>query len=76
MGLVWNISSNGISMLMSQPLDPGTTIQAELRTTNDAFALPLSFRVAHVSRLRTGDFMLGGQFTKRLASEEMRPFLG
>jgi hypothetical protein len=74
-GLVWNISTGGVSMLLNDPLERGATLQAELRTVDNAVVLPLTLRVAHVLRLQTGDYVIGGQFGRPLAAEEMQPFL-
>jgi hypothetical protein len=76
LGLVWNISAGGVSMLVHERLEPGVTVQGELASSDEAFALPVRLRVAHVARLRTGDYVVGGQFDRLLAPEEMRPFVG
>ena len=74
-GLVWNISTSGISMLVHQRLKPGATVAAELKTANDRVVLPVTLRVAHVAPLRTGDYIVGGSFARPLDLEEMRQFL-
>jgi hypothetical protein len=74
-GLVWNISSGGVSMLLNERLEPGATIQCELSSAEQGVDLPVTLRVAHVTQLRNGDYMVGGQFDRPLAAEEMRPFL-
>src|SRR5262245_54623699 len=76
LGLVWNISAGGVSMLVHERLEPGATVHGELASSDESFALPVRLRVAHVARLRTGDYVVGGQFDRLLAPEEMRPFLG
>jgi hypothetical protein len=76
MGLVWNLSSTGISMLLNRGLESGTTVLAQLATMNAEFTLPLTLRVAHVALMRTGDFILGGQFSRELTETEMRNFVG
>jgi len=73
-GLVWNISAGGISMLLRERLDRGATVRGALETAN-ANALPVSLRVAHVAQLRTGDYMVGAEFDRALTADEMRPFL-
>jgi hypothetical protein len=76
LGLVWNISASGVSMLLRDRPEPGASLDAELKTTNGAHSLPLRLRVAHVSKLRTGDYIMGGQFPRHLEPDEMKPFLG
>jgi hypothetical protein len=73
-GLVWNLSASGVSMLLNVPLEPGTGLCAELaNAAGEAVRLGLS--VVHLSRLRTGDYVLGGQFTRPLDEAELRPFV-
>lgn len=74
-GLVWNISTSGISMLLNCPLDRGAAVKGVLATTNDGYTLPVTLRVAHVAQLQTGDYLIGGQFDRPLAADEMRHFL-
>ena len=75
-GLVWNISTSGISMLLHRRLEPGTPLSAELRTAAESGGLPLTLVVAHVSPLITGDYVMGAQFVRPLGAEELRPFVG
>jgi hypothetical protein len=76
LGLVWNISNRGVSILVHKRIDPGTTLYAELMTASETYTLPLVLTVAHVSELRTGDFILGAQFSRPLSTEELGPFIG
>lgn len=75
MGLVWNLSNSGISMLFNQSLNSGANLLAQLSTMDAEYSLPLTLRVAHVSQLATGDFIIGGQFSRMLTDEEMRHFV-
>jgi hypothetical protein len=75
-GLVWNLSASGLSMLLNEALEPGAAIIAEIMTESGGSKLPVTVRVAHVTKLRTGDYFLGAQFDRPLTGEEMRPFLG
>jgi hypothetical protein len=73
-GLVWNLSTTGVSMLLNVKLEPGELFGAELVCAGDA-ALRLGLAVVHVSRMRTGDYVLGGQFSRPLDEDELRPFV-
>ena|SRR5262245_60312965 len=75
LGLVWNISASGVSLLFNDALQAGTMLQGDLATERGA-ALPVSLRVVHVSKLQTGDYILGCQFERPLSADEMRPFVG
>jgi hypothetical protein len=74
LGLVWNISATGISLLFNEPVRPGTTLRGELATELGAVHAVV-LRVVHASRLQTGDFILGCQFDRPLSADEMRPFI-
>jgi hypothetical protein len=74
-GLVWNISTGGVSMLFNEKLERGVTLKGVLTTSTDGFSLPVTMRVAHVAKLQTGDYLIGTQFDRPLAAEEMRHFL-
>ena len=76
LGLVWNLSRTGISMLLHEAVEPGQEVIGELNTLNDKNALPVALRAVHLNKLRTGDYFLGAQFKRPLSPEEMRPFLG
>ena len=73
-GLVWNLSTTGVSMLLNLRVEPGTQLFAELaNAAGDVVRVGLS--VVHLSPLRTGDFILGGQFSRVLDEFELRPFV-
>ncbi|HEY1380629.1 MAG TPA: PilZ domain-containing protein [Gemmataceae bacterium] len=74
-GLVWNISTTGVSMLLNTRVDRGAALRGVLATTNDGFSLPVTLRVAHVAKLQTGDYLIGSQFDRALSADEMRHFV-
>jgi hypothetical protein len=76
LGLVWNLSSSGVSMLLHEPLEPGTVIVGALTTEEEGTSLPIRLRAVHLNKIRTGDYFLGAKFESPLSLEEMRPFLG
>jgi hypothetical protein len=75
MGLVWNISTSGVSMFLDEPPQLGVTLPAVITTMDEQQTLPVRLRVMHVRPIRTGDFFLGAQFERPLETGEMRPFL-
>src|SRR5262249_362519 len=75
LGLVWNISTSGVSMLLTEPRDSGATLAGTLETETGGHALPVRVRVIHVKKLDNGDYFVGGQFDRPLAADEMRPFV-
>jgi len=74
-GLVWNISTNGLSMLVHRQLETGTLLEGVLLTGDEESSLMIEFRVAHVGPLRTGDFIIGGPFVRPLETAELAPFV-
>jgi hypothetical protein len=73
-GLVWNLSVTGVSMLLNVRLEPGEQFGAELACAGGA-GLRVGLAVVHVSRMRTGDYVLGAQFNRPLDEYELRPFV-
>jgi hypothetical protein len=76
LGLVWNISQTGVSMLIGAVLQPGAQLKGELIAADGHTTLGLGLKVAHLSRLATGDYFLGTQFERSLSTEELQPFVG
>lgn len=74
LGLVWNISTSGLSMLLDRPVPAGTTLAANLMACDGEMKVPRQMRVAHILGLRTGDYMVGCQFLEPLGSEEISWF--
>src|SRR4051812_28583399 len=70
-GLVWNISTGGVSMLFNDRMERGATVKGVLATSTDGFSLPVTVRVTHVAHLQTGDYLIGGQFDQPIAESEM-----
>src|SRR5437016_4068421 len=56
LGLVWNLSSSGISMFLHEAPEPGAVLPAELATMDDGGSLPVTLRVVHIRPIRTGDY--------------------
>lgn len=74
-GLVWNISATGISMLLHEPREPGSLIPGELETVAGGNILAVTMHVVHVKQLGNGDYFLGGHFQRPLTADEMQPFV-
>jgi hypothetical protein len=74
-GLVWNISQTGVSMLLAEPPERGLVVPGELSTESGGSGLTISLRIVHVRRVSTGDYLLGAQFSRPLNEEEMKQFM-
>ena len=74
-GLVWNISTSGISMLAPENPGCGAKLQGHIVTNDGRHRQPIAIQIVHIRRLETGDHFLGAQFQTPLTTEQMRPFL-
>ena len=74
-GLVWDISSGGLGLLLSYAPNSGETITVTLGTEADPQLLPVAVRVAHVRQLSTGDYSVGARFDRKFAPDEIEQFV-
>ena len=74
-GLVWNISATGVSMLLGNPPKAGSEVPGELTAGHGGKSLPVTLHVIHVRPIQTGDYILGAQFARRLEADEVQLFL-
>lgn len=71
-----NISPEGISLILSRPVEAGTVLSVDLiDTKTNRFSRTLQVSVLYSVEHPTGDWILGGTFTSRLTSEELQTFL-
>ncbi len=76
-GLVWDVSETGVSMLLANPPLAGTAVEGTLSAEGgDGETVTRTLHVVHVRPLPTGDFFLGAHFSPPLNAEEMRAFVG
>ena len=75
LGLVWNISTTGVSMLLSAPRDAGAALSGFLEGAGADAMLRVAMAVVHVKPLDTGDYMVGARFDRPLTADELRPFV-
>jgi len=75
LGLVWNISTTGLSVLSSRSCETGIHLTGDLKSLDAEATLPISFEVAHVKELGTGDFVIAGPFARTLAAAKIKPFI-
>lgn len=74
-GLIWNISRSGVSMLMSAAPDVGAELAGVLETIEGGHALRVDLEVVHARPIATGDFLVGAAFDRQLTADEMEPFV-
>jgi len=74
-GLVWDISTSGVGLLLPFAPAKGQVFSLLLTTEDGRAAVSVSIRVAHVRQLSTGDFFVGGRFDRTLSANEIGPFV-
>ena len=74
-GLVWNLSETGISMLTAERLKPGATMAAELEAEGGGPVVSIALHVVHATRVPTGDCLIGARFDRPLAAGDIQTFV-
>jgi hypothetical protein len=70
-----NISSNGISLLVSAAVDPGTDLAIDMKTVDPSVLLTLVARVVHVTKQEEGSWIVGCRILSRPMEEELLALL-
>jgi len=71
-----NISPEGVSLIVSRPVESGTVLSVDLiDTKTNRFSRTLEVRVIYAVEHPTGDWILGGTFSSKLTPEELQQFL-
>ena len=74
-GLVWDISTGGVGLLLPFAPAKGKVFPLLLTTEDGRAGLSVSIKVAHIRQLSTGDFFVGGRFDRTLSATEIEPFI-
>jgi hypothetical protein len=71
-----NISPDGISLIMTRPLESGSILSLDLiDTKTNQFSRTLQVKVVYSVEHPSGDWIMGGSFNSRLSDAELRQFL-
>lgn len=71
-----NISAEGISLILSRPVEAGTILSVDLiDTKTNRFSRTLQVKVVYAVEHPSGDWIMGGRINGRLTDEEVRQFL-
>ncbi len=68
-GLVWNVSSTGLSMVSATHLKPGEELSATLEAELSGALVSVGLRVVHVTPVTSGDCLIGARFATPLGNE-------
>jgi len=73
--LLYDISTVGIAMILTEPLDLGRDMMIRILATETFRGRSLSGRVAHVAPLTGGNWRIGCAFTRPLSEAEVAELL-
>jgi hypothetical protein len=69
-----NISMDGIGLLVSRPVEPGTLLAVTLSNPARSFTKTVLVRVAHATP-QLGSYLVGGTFATPLTYQELTTFV-
>jgi hypothetical protein len=72
---VRNISAGGISLVLTHEVPGDTPLEIELLNRPEMFLCKLQVRITYRVEHPSGDWIIGGAFTRKLAEEELRLLL-
>jgi hypothetical protein len=72
---VRNVSTAGIGLVLSAPIDPGTDVVIEMRTMDAETSLVLPARVVHATKQEEGNWIVGCKLVRRLTEEDLLALL-
>jgi len=72
---VRNISAGGISLVLSHGVEPDTLLTVQLLNRPRMFLCKIDVRITYVVEHPSGDWILGGAFTRKLTDDELRSIL-
>jgi hypothetical protein len=71
-----NISPDGISLIMTRPVESGSVLSLDLvDTKTNEFSRTLQVKVVYSVEHPSGDWIMGGSFNSRLSDAELRQYL-
>src|SRR5205807_9974208 len=72
---IHNLSKTGVGVLTATAFSPGTMIQIVIINAAHTFALTGDLKVMRCTRVVSGNYLLGGEFTNELQHDEIVPFI-
>jgi hypothetical protein len=72
---VRNLSAGGISLVVDRDFEPQSVLTVQLVNTERNVACSLKVRVVYTVPHPSGDWILGGAFTRQLSEEELKAFV-
>jgi hypothetical protein len=75
MARVRNISTGGISLIISRSFEPGSVIDVHLMNTRRKTSRQLDVKVVYAVEYPDGEWILGGEFVHRLSGDDLKALL-
>jgi hypothetical protein len=72
---VRNLSAGGVSLVLGRPAAFDDLLDVDLLNRKVMFLCKLQVRVTYAVELKSGEWLVGGSFTRKLAHEEVRSLL-
>ena len=72
---VRNISLDGVGMVVSRAFEPGIRLRVTLHNASKSVSRTLIIRVVYTLEHPSGDWILGGAFTRALTGAELQALL-
>lgn len=72
---VRNISSGGISLVLTRGVEPDTVLSIQLLNRPRMYFCKVDVKITYVVEHPSGDWILGGSFNRKLTDEELRALL-
>src|SRR5262249_32657237 len=72
---VRDISVNGIGLIQSSGIEPGTVLTIEMRTKTQGASQALLARAVHATKRTESSWLVGCEFLTRLTAEQVRELL-
>lgn len=72
---VRNISAGGVSLVLTRGIDPETLLTVQLLNRPRMYFCKVDVKITYIVEHPSGDWIVGGSFTRRLADEELRALL-
>jgi hypothetical protein len=72
---IHNLSKTGVGILSPAPFPAGSLVQIVIINAAYTFALNGAIKVVRCTRVISGNYLLGGEFTNALQHDEIVPFM-
>src|SRR5205809_3203324 len=72
---IHNLSRSGVGLLTAGPLPPGLMLKLIITNATQTFALNGEVRIVRSTRVISGGYLIGAEFTNELQHDQLAPFI-